>query len=475
MNTCLVHVVNSIHLRRGFEVNQNFQGWQEGFLDLQSQSGLQDMVTFLVGPDQAKYIMHKKVVCHYSPVLEAAFKSGFIEGTTQTCKLEDINEETFALFMQWIYTQKIELHVDSDGKLNAGILPPLWVLAEKLIMPRLQNATINLIDSVNLRSALIDTDSLAYIYENTTTGSPLRKMFVQAICGRMAPDHFYTSSNHFPVAALIDVAHELRSFARENFGSLIQLRALNIENFYMEVEGKADSIEASMSTSSISESKAHIPSEALKNHPKGPLTFNDIGNLVTFTIGPERTKVQIHKKLVCYYSPTLDAAFNGAFSKELPRHAPSNPSMMNSPDKLNLADLAALWVLADMLLIPRLQNLAMGLIDELGRTEFNIPAILYAYQNAAVYSPLPNIFVSHAAWSSPNELFDIYGSQLPKEFVPDAAAACRNIMSKISVDCTMLPRAPAISNNLVNRSETRYTRCKALVAGMYLFKSKELL
>lgn len=86
-----------------------------------------------------------------------------------------------------------------------------------------------------------------------------------------------------------------------------------------------------------------------------------------------------------------------------------------------------------MFLIPRLQNLAIGLIDELSRTYITIDAIIDAYEHAAVDSSLRKIFVSHAAWSSPSELFDSYGSQLLKEFVLDIAMACRDIMSKRSI------------------------------------------
>ncbi|KAL5321120.1 hypothetical protein ACEPPN_011932 [Leptodophora sp. 'Broadleaf-Isolate-01'] len=184
-----------------------------------------------------------------------------------------------------------------------------------------------------------------------------------------------------------------------------------------------------MSTSSPPASEACKPTKALKNHPKGPLTFNDIGDLVTFIIGPVKTKVQIHKKIVCYYSPTLDAAFNGTFlegSTQTYALESINEStfalfvewiysqkLENSPDKkLNATDLAA----------PRSC-----------RTYITIDAIIDAYEHAAVDSSLRKIFVSHAAWSSPSELFDSYGSQLLKEFVLDIAMACRDIMSKRSI------------------------------------------
>ena len=48
-------------------------------------------------------------VCHYSPVLDAAFNSGFVEGRTQTYELDDTRPGAFRFFVQWLYGQDIDL------------------------------------------------------------------------------------------------------------------------------------------------------------------------------------------------------------------------------------------------------------------------------------------------------------------------------------------------------------------------------
>lgn len=56
------------------------------------------MVTLYAGEgDDHKFTVHKDFVCHYSPVLKAAFESDFIEGQTQSYRLKDTSERTVKL------------------------------------------------------------------------------------------------------------------------------------------------------------------------------------------------------------------------------------------------------------------------------------------------------------------------------------------------------------------------------------------
>ncbi|TVY50181.1 hypothetical protein LCER1_G009005, partial [Lachnellula cervina] len=80
-----------------------------------SGSGHQ-VVTILAGSGEKeeKFIVHKAFACHYSPVFKAAFDSGFIEGQTQTYKLDDIEPKVVQVLVQWVYTQKIDIRVDME-------------------------------------------------------------------------------------------------------------------------------------------------------------------------------------------------------------------------------------------------------------------------------------------------------------------------------------------------------------------------
>jgi hypothetical protein len=106
---------------------------------------MQDLVTFVVGPAKKEFVVHKSFACHASPVLRAAFNSDFVEGQTQRYALEDTTEDTFRLFSEWIYTQNIYWDGESMETPASSSLPRVWVLAEKLLVPKLQNRAMYLI------------------------------------------------------------------------------------------------------------------------------------------------------------------------------------------------------------------------------------------------------------------------------------------------------------------------------------------
>jgi BTB/POZ domain len=64
------------------------------------------MVTFEVGKGASMetFLIHKEFACRGSAVFEKAFNSAFIEGQTQTYKLEDVTPNTFRFFSEWLYS-----------------------------------------------------------------------------------------------------------------------------------------------------------------------------------------------------------------------------------------------------------------------------------------------------------------------------------------------------------------------------------
>ncbi len=59
--------------------------------------------------------------------------------------MEDTTEGVFTLLAQWFYTQKLDgdlVGASYSGNKLAG----LWVLAERLLIPRLQNLAIDRLD-----------------------------------------------------------------------------------------------------------------------------------------------------------------------------------------------------------------------------------------------------------------------------------------------------------------------------------------
>jgi len=87
--------------------------------------------------------------------------------------------------MQWLYSQKLVLPVlesFSSGTPSSDrvgdettALTKLWVLADSLEMPRLQNVTLQAINDLSVKSNAIVTKIYSWIYENTASGSLLRR------------------------------------------------------------------------------------------------------------------------------------------------------------------------------------------------------------------------------------------------------------------------------------------------------------
>lgn len=81
-------------------------------------------------------------------------------------------------------------------------LVELWVLAEKLIIPQLQNHVVEAIENRCKWSSLISIPSLHYVYSNTSKGSPLPRLFVDQ-CTYLTVGEFAERPNEFPKERLI--------------------------------------------------------------------------------------------------------------------------------------------------------------------------------------------------------------------------------------------------------------------------------
>ncbi len=112
----------------------------------------QTMVTFIVDKEPGQiFLVHKNIACGSSPFFKAAFESQMIEGTTQCMRLEDVEVETFGLVVHWIYHGTIESQesfifpcLDDEEEARPNLLPlaKLWIFAQRILMPGLQNTVV---------------------------------------------------------------------------------------------------------------------------------------------------------------------------------------------------------------------------------------------------------------------------------------------------------------------------------------------
>ncbi|PMD39680.1 hypothetical protein L207DRAFT_566592 [Hyaloscypha variabilis F] len=176
-----------------------------------------ELVTLYAGKSNEKFVVHKEFVTHYSPVLRAAFSSDFIEGQTQTYRLEDTTEEAVRLLIHWIYTQKLDITKFDDWKpapesperfairKQNDSLANHWVLAEKLFIHQLQNLAIEEIEDIRVCSRSIPLSVCRYVYQNTSAKNPLRRLLVDQCAAYIEADKYERIGADFPQEMLIDL------------------------------------------------------------------------------------------------------------------------------------------------------------------------------------------------------------------------------------------------------------------------------
>ncbi|TVY24086.1 hypothetical protein LHYA1_G006974 [Lachnellula hyalina] len=176
-----------------------------------------ELITVEFGPEKIRFVVHKEFACYHSPVLKAALNSNFIEGQTQTYTLRDPRETTGRVFVHWLYSQQLLDYNDWEPKSSQDkhlILIQLHMLADKLLIPRLQNAIIQLMHQHIREHKLVLRRTLKYVYKETETGSLLRR-FILHLCACYMPRMVYSEfPDDVPKEMLLELALEYQTSFR---------------------------------------------------------------------------------------------------------------------------------------------------------------------------------------------------------------------------------------------------------------------
>jgi len=210
-----------------------------------------EMVTLIAveSDDTKEFLVHKEFACHYSPTLNAAFNSTFIEGQTQTYRLEKISEGAVRLLVQWLYTQKLDIVQlrnsygepegdditemnDEETKDEYLCLAQLWVLADQFLIPKLQNLVLRIFDEIRVKTEGMLDGCLSYVYENTSKESKIRLLFVHRFACYVSSDSYAKNPDDLPREMLLDLVIAYAE-ASENGGGMISRleESLNVEDW----------------------------------------------------------------------------------------------------------------------------------------------------------------------------------------------------------------------------------------------------
>lgn len=190
-----------------------------------------ELITLYAGESDVKFVVHKEFAYFYSPVLKAAFESNFIEGQTQTYRLGDSTYRAVRVLSHWLYTQTLDTvpveEINDRGLVQMQALLELWGLADKLLIPKLQNMAIAGFHGTKMESATVPVSCIKYIYNNAAAGSPLRLLVVDYCACFSGSGEYARTPERFPHEMLVDL---VTKFAGISNGRRSEVQALK-DNF----------------------------------------------------------------------------------------------------------------------------------------------------------------------------------------------------------------------------------------------------
>ncbi|KAE8418578.1 hypothetical protein BDV36DRAFT_295005 [Aspergillus pseudocaelatus] len=153
-----------------------------------------------VGIPPASFKVHIELLCGLSPAFADLYSGPMAYKIQEHIHLPAEDSSTFAVFVRWLYWNRVCM----NQPLRVLDLFKLWVLAEHLDIPTLQNDALMLCKR-RLDRGAIGTDAVAYAYESTLPGSPLRRMAVDSWVCSAGKKRFRAHMGMFPCGFLQDL------------------------------------------------------------------------------------------------------------------------------------------------------------------------------------------------------------------------------------------------------------------------------
>ncbi|KAL2068338.1 hypothetical protein VTL71DRAFT_16436 [Oculimacula yallundae] len=390
-----------------------------------------EMVTFYIGEEgqEEKFQVHKEFACAYSPVLKTAFSSAFIEGQTQTYRLQDISPDAFRMLVNWFYTQNLVIHKHSDApdedfaeverlvsEQDMNLIQ-IWLIADRLLIPRLQNIIANDISST--WSIFRFTNSvpwMAYAYEHTNPDSPLRHLVVDCCIYKIKDVVSAEHQDEMPRELLLDIFRQVAL-------TVVQVPPIDPARINVSVPSYV----------------AHERAFGITRTPKSFLVKEEDAPDTCRLVVKELYTQDILVDIPLYYGDEdEDVAINR--EGEQSENTSSDDLEMPPPlldydvleglltgDAKDLQEfhLIQLWITAEELGFPALQNMVLEKINVLWGAHSSISTtawLAYLYKNTSGKSPLRELMVDRFGYSLRKSSALKVSRDMPHQFLVDMFA-----------------------------------------------------
>jgi hypothetical protein len=198
-------------------------------------------ITISIAPLIEGTVVHEYCTGHCSHVFTSVFKEAFPKANSRARDLAATIKTTpqaFGFFIQWVYKHQSDLPTPSIADWIS-----VWILADKLWIPKLQNFAINAINlNLNLGAGLGEQDFVEMwkkilteqdflnIWKNTSKRSALRNFFADAVA-ICCPT--FDSANILPKNMMLDVYDVWKKSYEETGKSHVERKDRCIQKYYV--------------------------------------------------------------------------------------------------------------------------------------------------------------------------------------------------------------------------------------------------
>ncbi|KAF1843788.1 uncharacterized protein K460DRAFT_288828 [Cucurbitaria berberidis CBS 394.84] len=166
--------------------------------------------TILIGSKHTPFHVHTTLLTSQSSYFRAALTGPFLESTSNTIELDDVDVAHFQLLVSWLYTSTIPAPF-KDGKPAYYSLLHVYALADRLGLEGARNAVVDCVSELADRTNSVLTPSdTRILYEQIRDSAPLRSLVLDLFSFKKTDRLLESHSDWWHAAFLLDLSVQLK-------------------------------------------------------------------------------------------------------------------------------------------------------------------------------------------------------------------------------------------------------------------------
>ncbi|KAH9861969.1 hypothetical protein IAQ61_010170 [Plenodomus lingam] len=166
--------------------------------------------TLLIGPKATPFHIHTSLLTSQSSYFRAALTGPFLESSSNTITLQDIDVSHFQLLVSWLYTSVLPAPF-KDGRPAYYTLLHVYTLADRLGLEAARNTVVDVISELADRTNSVLTPSdTRILYEQIRDSAPLRTLVLDLFAFKKTDRLLEGHSDWWHAAFLRDLTVQLK-------------------------------------------------------------------------------------------------------------------------------------------------------------------------------------------------------------------------------------------------------------------------